>query len=68
MTNTSEVIQHKQSKYPALVSPDQLAEVTGISAFTIRKLCRDGKLHAIKIGSSWRINRDATFSEYGINE
>lgn len=66
MTSENEFIGADPNKYPALISPDQLAEVTGLSAFTIRKLCRDGKLHAIKIGSSWRINRDETFAEYGI--
>jgi len=37
------------------LSPQQYAQMVGVSAKTIRKLCRQGKLPAEKIGSLWRI-------------
>lgn len=33
------------------------SEILGLDPRTVAKLCREGKLPAVKIGGSWRINR-----------
>lgn len=65
MTNM-EVNNQTQPPVPLLDSPERFAELVGVSAFTVRKLCRNGKLPALKIGSSWRINRTAALEALGI--
>lgn len=69
MENQSTVSQDVKSEfdaYPKLLTPKQAAELGNVSAFTIRKLCREGKLKALQIGTVWRINRDALIHYLGL--
>jgi excisionase family DNA binding protein len=43
-------------------TPDEVAEIFGVSANQIRKLCKQGKLNHSKIGSLYRIHGDAVES------
>lgn len=47
---------------PVFLTPEQAAEVLGVSAQTVRARCEDGKLLAIDLGDGqcrlWRIYRD----------
>lgn len=36
-------------------SPDEVAEIFGVSGNQIRKLCKGGKIDFVKIGASYRI-------------
>ena len=38
-----------------LYTVEEVAEITRINEQTIRRLCRDGELVAIKFGAHWRI-------------
>jgi excisionase family DNA binding protein len=58
-------LQHKQEnckeygvKTPLLVSLKDAANILGVSARTVRRLCQDGKLpKMLKVGRSTRIQR-----------
>lgn len=42
--------------YPDLLTPADIAEITGMTVEYIRRLCRKGKLPAVQIGESrWYI-------------
>lgn len=38
-----------------LITPQQIAEESGISEFTVKRLLRSGELRGLKVGSKWRI-------------
>lgn len=65
--DTQEAKKSDFDQYPKLLTPNQAAELSNVSAFTIRKLCREGKLKALQIGSVWRINRDALIHYLGLD-
>ena len=48
---------------PALLSPNDLSEVTGLSAGAIRHLMRGAESPAVKIGRSWYCPK-ASFRDY----
>ena len=51
---------------PLLLTVAQ-AEATGAaSGRKIRQMCADGELKATKIGSDWRIGRDAFLRHFGL--
>lgn len=39
-----------------LYTPDEVAEIVGLSAFTVRQAIRDGELPAAKLRGRWRIS------------
>lgn len=43
------------------------AEALGIGRErTVRQMCETGKIQAAKVGSTWRINRDALLKQFGL--
>ena len=44
---------------PTLLRPTAVAHTLTVSAETIRRLCRNGELPCVKIGTQWRIPSDA---------
>lgn len=43
---------------PYYMTAEEYAELMRVSAFTVRKLCRDNKVAgAVKVGQQWRIPR-----------
>jgi len=38
------------------LTPDQVAEMLQLTSYTIREFIKEGKIRAIKIGRSWRID------------
>lgn len=51
---------------PLLLSVRQAAELLNVSEKHIRDLCRDGTIRSVRVGSSWRIGRDALLEQFGI--
>lgn len=41
-----------------LYAPVEVAYILGIQQTTVQKLCREGRILAIKPGRSWRISKD----------
>lgn len=41
--------------YPTMLTVNDMAEITGLHVGTIRRLCKDGKIPALKIGGRIRI-------------
>lgn len=44
---------------------EQFAKRIGLSVYTVRKMCRDGKVFARRVGNRWQINVEA--SENGLS-
>ena len=51
----------------AYLSPQEAADLLGVSRGTIYTLCREGKISAVRIGWLWRIPRQALVQEEGAN-
>lgn len=45
------------TKTETYTDTNTIADEVGVPETTIRRLCRDGKLHAVRIGRGWRIRR-----------
>lgn len=45
------------------MTTDEVARILRVSTKTIRNMCEDGRLKAIRAGRQWRIDREA-FEEY----
>ena len=43
------------NEYPDMVNANEAAEILSCSPKTVSKLCREGKLRAMKVGKSWSI-------------
>ena len=39
-------------------TPREVAEILGVSVFTVQELLRDGKLKGFKITSRWRVSAE----------
>jgi excisionase family DNA binding protein len=60
MPKHSNKVHHNATGLPSLVSVGQIAEATGLSAKTVRRLIAEGKLPAIRLGPrSLRVERGA---------
>lgn len=44
---------------PRFVSVDQAAQLLGLSGYTVKKLCKEGKLAAIRDKRQWAVLRSA---------
>ena len=44
-----------QTVEPAVVTANQAAEYLQCHQKIVREMCRNGKIHAIKVGRDWRI-------------
>lgn len=51
---------------PPLMTPKQSGDLMGVSTRTVARLCESGKLKAVKVGTQWRINRDALLEFAGL--
>lgn len=51
---------------PALVTPDEAAELMRVGKRTVTRLCNDGALKAVKVRNQWRINREALLAYCGL--
>ncbi|PWM49326.1 MAG: hypothetical protein DBX56_02620 [Coriobacteriia bacterium] len=51
---------------PALVTPDEAAELMRVCKRTVTRLCDDGELKAVKVRNQWRINREALLAYCGL--
>lgn len=40
-----------------LLSPQKIAKMFDVKAFTVRQWINDGKLKAVKVGNSWRVQQ-----------
>lgn len=43
---------------PAVLTPEDCANILGLSYEQVRKLCREGKLPAAKFGKVWRVRKE----------
>lgn len=43
--------------FPALLDTEQYASIIGQTPLYVAKMCRDGKLPAVRCGRTWRINK-----------
>lgn len=41
--------------YPDILTPEQVADILQISAYTVRQMLREGQIRALKTGKLWRI-------------
>ncbi|MBE6470921.1 MAG: helix-turn-helix domain-containing protein [Coriobacteriaceae bacterium] len=55
MNNDKSTFAVLERRHGATLSPDELAFESGAHPVRIREMCRDGRIHAVKIGSRWRI-------------
>lgn len=39
-------------------TPDEVAEILKVTAWTVREWCKAGKLNASKAGRGWRVSED----------
>ena len=46
------------SKIPETYTVDEVAEALKIHPYTVRRLVREGKIPAFKIGGQWRFNKN----------
>ena len=51
---------------PELISINETARMLNVSTRTVNRLCLDGKVKAVRIGSQWRINRKALREAAGL--
>lgn len=59
-TSQTEYVADFMGTLPEMLTPNQVAETLNISARSARELCAAGALRgAFKIGSTWRIPKDA---------
>jgi excisionase family DNA binding protein len=52
---------------PLLLTVRQAAELLNVSEKHVTVLCRRGEIKAARVGSTWRIGRDALLTQYGIS-
>ena len=52
---TPEAKERFLEDYPTMLTVNETAEITGLHEGTIRRLCKDGKIPAVKIGGRIRI-------------
>lgn len=50
---------HRRSEMAAMLTPQQVAAEFNCSAETVRRLCKSGRLRAMRLGDSWRISPEA---------
>ena len=41
-----------------IYDPEEVAELLKISVWQYNKLCREGRLRAVKVGRKWKITKD----------
>lgn len=51
---------------PELISIREAARMVNVSSRTMNRLCLEGKVKAVRIGSQWRINRKALRESAGL--
>ena len=49
-----------------LMNAKEAASITGLSSRTIVRMCDSGELPAVKLGNSWRINREKFMQLIGL--
>ncbi len=42
---------------PELYSPEEVANILGVSPHTVRQWCRDSRIKALKVGRLWKVHR-----------
>lgn len=50
---------HERSIEPGVVTTAQAAQYLRCNPKTVRKLCRQGDIRAVKLGTDWRIPKEA---------
>ena len=48
------------------VSPEEFANVIGVSVYTIYRMCKRNELVAAKVAGQWRINASKSLAKLGI--
>ena len=57
---SKKIIYYKDfAAMPAILTPEECANILGISYEQVRKLCRTGALPATKFGKLWRVQKEA---------
>ena len=51
---------------PVMLSCEEAAQVGHVSRKHIRNLCAKGEIHAVRLGTAWRIPRDAFLAHIGL--
>lgn len=49
-----------------LITVDEAVSLGVASGGQIRRMCRNGQIKATKVGTDWRINRDALLKQFGL--
>lgn len=49
------------NELPTLLTPKEVAALTGMNAENIRRMCASSTLPAYKVGKQWLISRDRLF-------
>lgn len=55
-------------KAPALYTVSQAAKYLSLSEVQVQRLCRTGKIPAVKVGCVWRISRSRLLKQLGVEE
>lgn len=66
-TNTPERVGMDEiKKMPAMLDTDEYGSIVGMAPLTVARLCREGKLPAVRCGRSWRINKAKALEMLGL--
>lgn len=63
MTKKKEAGRASPADLPPVITPDDIASVTGQHPNVVRRQCADGTIPAVRVGSRWYIGRDIVFGE-----
>lgn len=59
------LVQESKKELPLMLNCEQTASMLNCHARTIARMCERGDLLAVKVGSHWRVNRDALYKFAG---
>lgn len=52
---------------PELLNTEQAARILNVHRRTVARMCQSGKIRCVRIGSRWRVNRDALLRLVGLS-
>ena len=65
-TTKRDVAKTMTAEKPKLISAKEAAGITGLSSRTIARMCDNHEIPAVKLGNSWRINREKFMHLIGV--
>ena len=57
----------RNAREPELISIREAARMLNVSMRTVNRLCLEGRVKAVRVGSQWRINRRALREYAGLD-